>query len=240
MKIALASARFINNDMEFNLAQIKRCMGEAKTRGADLVCFGETFLQGFDALTWDYDRDKDVALSVDSRVFRQLRALTERVGIDLLFGFVEREGESLYSSCALLCGGELVHLYRRISQGWKEYWKTDSHYREGEAVSLFSYRGKQCLIALCGDLWEFPERFRLGEDLLFWPVYVSFTPEEWRERYISEYARQAALACGDVLLVNSLAASPDGAAFGGCFRFLDGTVEAMLPPEEEGLLLVEI
>lgn len=240
MRIALASARFINHDLDFNMAQIERCMEEAKTRGAELVCFGEAFLQGFDALNWDYDHDKAVALSAASPVFRRLRALTERVGIDLLLGFLERDGEALYSSCALLGGGELLHLYRRISRGWKEYWKTGAHYREGEKVAPFSYRGKQCLVALCGDLWDFPERFQLGQDLLFWPVYVNFTPQEWRQRYIAEYARQAALACGDVLLVNSLSAPPDEAAFGGCFRFLDGAVEALLPPEEEGLLVVEI
>lgn len=43
MKIALASARIVNRDMNYNLAQIKRYMSEAKARGAELVCFGEAF-----------------------------------------------------------------------------------------------------------------------------------------------------------------------------------------------------
>lgn len=240
MRIALASAKFINGNIAFNLNQMERYMGEAKAWGADLVCFGETFLQGFDALTWDYARDRQTAVTTDSELFRGLCRRTEDLGIDLLFGFVEREGESLYSSCALLGGGKLLHLYRRISEGWKEYWKTDAHYREGETVSVFSYRGKRCLIALCGDLWDFPEQFRLGQDLLFWPVYVNFTQKEWQDHYLSEYARQASLACGDTLLINSVTTPPDEACFGGCFRFLDGTVGAALPPGQEGLLIVEV
>lgn len=240
MRIALASARFINGNIAFNLGQIDRYMREAKAQGAELACFGETFLQGFDALTWKYAEDREVAVATDSEVFLELCRRTEELGIDLLLGFLERDGESIYSSCALLGGGKLLHLYRRVSEGWKEYWRTDGHYREGETVSLFSYRGKRCCIALCGDLWEFPERFRLGEDLLLWPVYVDFTPKEWQEQYLSEYARQAALACGDTLLINSVTAMPDEVCFGGCARFLDGTVGTVLPPGEEGLLIVEV
>ena len=167
MKIALASARFINNNVHFNLEQIRRYAREAKGAGADLLCFGEAFLQGFDALNWDYVHDREIAVATDSGVFGELRALTEEVGIDLLFGFIERAGEVLYSSCALLEGGKMLHLYRRISKGWKEYEKTGEWYQEGGAPEVFSYRGKQCLITLCGDLWDAPERFRQGQDLLF-------------------------------------------------------------------------
>ena len=76
MKIALASAKFKNNDVPFNLRQIEDCMLQAKEAGAELVCFGEAFLQGFDALTWYWERDRDVAVTTDSEVFRALERLT--------------------------------------------------------------------------------------------------------------------------------------------------------------------
>ena len=50
MRIALASARVRNNDMAFNLSQMRKYMAQAREQNADLVCFGEAFLQGFDAL----------------------------------------------------------------------------------------------------------------------------------------------------------------------------------------------
>ncbi len=239
MKIALASARFINNNVHFNLEQIRRYAREAKGAGADLLCFGEAFLQGFDALNWDYVHDREIAVATDSGVFGELRALTEEVGIDLLFGFIERAGEVLYSSCALLEGGKMLHLYRRISKGWKEYEKTGEWYQEGGAPEVFSYRGKQCLITLCGDLWDFPERFRLGEELLIWPVYVNFSLEEWvRQRGC--YVTQSALACRHVLLVNSVTSPPDVVSYGGCYEFVDGAVRSALEPGQEGLLVVEV
>lgn len=60
MKIALASARIVDRDTNYNLSQMERYMKEAKATGADLVCFGEAFLQGFNALSWQYEEDRKI------------------------------------------------------------------------------------------------------------------------------------------------------------------------------------
>lgn len=175
MKIGLVSYEFRNNDILFNLSQMKRAV--ARTRGkVDLLCFGETFLQGFDSLNWNYDNDKEVAISLDSDIMEKICGLSLWGGVGLLFGYVERDGESLYSSCALADRGKVVHNYRRISKGWKEYTRTDSHYKEGASAEEFTYRDRKFMIALCGDLWDYPEQFRT-DGVLLWPIYVGFP---WR------------------------------------------------------------
>ncbi len=238
MKIALASAQMVDGDIAHNLAQMERWALEAKKKGAQLVCFGETFLQGFGALSFHIEQDWAVGITTGSSLFRKLRELSSLVAIDLLFGYVEREGDSLYSSCALMQEGQLLYNYRRVSQGWKHYWRTDHHYREGDTVEVFSYRGKRCAIALCGDLWDnCAERFALGEDLLFWPVYISYTPQEWTSSAREEYAVQAGKICGHTLLINSLC-SGDG--YGGAAQFVNGSVQGELPLGQEGLLVVDV
>ena len=238
MKIALASAKFKNNDLPFNLRQIEAYMVRSKEAGAELACFGEAFLQGFDALAWDWERDRDVAIPTDSEVFHALERLTVEIGIDLLAGFLERDGEAVYSSCALLSEGGLVHKYRRISRGWKDFRRTDGHYREGREAAPFRYRGRTCLTALCGDLWDAPERFRQGQDLLFWPVYVNFPLEAWREDIRGAYAEQARSVCPRTLLISSVTGPPDPAAFGGCADY--GPGGGVLEPGGEGVLIVEV
>ena len=57
MKIGLAQYKFINNDISFNLSQLKRAASQYSGK-VDLLCFGESFLQGFDSLSWDYENDK--------------------------------------------------------------------------------------------------------------------------------------------------------------------------------------
>lgn len=238
MKIALTSALFINKDISFNLSQIEHYSKLAKEQNADLICFGESFLQGFDCLYWNYEKDKKMAISLDSPTIKQLCQLSLDLQIDLMLGFIEREDNHLYSSYALLSQGNIFHLYRRISKGWKEYRITDFHYWEGNSTDIFEYHGKKCTVALCGDLWEYPECFCLGEDILFWPVYLNFSKENWSESLCKEYSEQAAKIPAHVLLINSLSQNPD--AFGGCYHFYQGSVKDALEYGQEGLLLIEL
>ena len=56
--VALASKPFVNGDIGANLTVVLATMAEGTALGADLVCFGEAFLQGFDSLCWDYAIDQ--------------------------------------------------------------------------------------------------------------------------------------------------------------------------------------
>lgn len=235
MKIGLASYEFRNNDVAFNLAQMERAMRSARGQ-VELLCFGEAFLQGFDALGWTYEADKDIAVRTESEVMAQIGRMTLQYGVDVLFGYLERAGDAIYSSCAVMEKGRLLHNYRRISRGWKEYTRTDGHYREGTETGEFLYRGEPFMPALCGDMWDFPERFRT-EHLLIWPVYVNFDLDGWA-RYEAEYAQQARLAARRALLVNSISREPK--SHGGAFYFVDGKVEQKLAYDREGILAVEL
>lgn len=237
MKIALVSARIVDRDLEYNLRQMAYYMREAKEQGAELVCFGEAFLQGFNALTWQFEEDKKIAIADDSEPIAKIAAWTKEIGIDVLFGYNELCEGTIYSSCALIADGTLAHKYRRISKGWKEYWKTDGHYKEGDAVVCFDYKGKTCAVGLCGDLWDYPERFAVGAEILFWPVYVCWTREEWEGGGKREYAEQAQKCCPDTLYINSVC---EGDAFGGAAWFHNGSIRCELPIFREGLLVVEV
>lgn len=235
MKIGLVSYEFKNNDIAFNLAQIERAMKEASGE-ADLLCFGETFLQGFSALNWNYENDREIAVAVDSDIMKKICDMTIQYKTDLLFGYLEKDGEFIYSSCAVIEQGKIIHNYRRISKNWKEYRKTDRHYREGDEVCEFFYKGQSAKIALCGDLWIYPERFKT-DNLLIWPVYVNFTIEEWTQ-YEHEYAEQALLASRRTVMINSVSKNPD--SHGNAFYFHDGKVEKKLEYDTEDILILEL
>lgn len=245
LTISLASVEIRDGDIPFNLAAMRRAAEKAKRQGADLCCFGECALQGFNFLSWAFDTDREIAVSTDSDIFRTVCRMSREIGIDLLFGFIELDGDVLYSSCALIQDGLLLHLYRRISKGWKEFRFTDGHYREGEEPRIFDYRGRRCLIALCGDLWdETADRFPTDADLLFWPVYVCFTPEEWEKGERDAYAEKAKTICPETLFVNSVCRSGDEPcsfdAFGGSAFFENGQFSASLPMGKEGILTVTL
>lgn len=234
MKIGLAAYKFVNNDIEFNISQIEKALQFAEK--IDILCFGEAFLQGFDAFKWNYDNDKNIAISKDSNIMKKLEQMSKDYNIDLAFGYLEIDNEDLYSSYAIIIGGKLTYNYRRITIGWKEYWLTDHHYKEGNEVLTFNYKDHNITIALCGDMWDCPEKFK-SNDLLIWPVYVNFTIEEWKDEEI-EYAKQALLACSNTLMINSLSENPN--CYGGCFHFKDGEIKNKLDYNIEAILTIEI
>lgn len=236
MVIGLAAYRYINHDIAFHMAQMDKAMRAAQGK-ADLLCFGEAFLQGFDAMNWDYAHDCEVAVSQDSALIRTLCDRTVRYGVDLMFGYLEREGEMLYSSCMVIENGRILHNYRRISKGWKEYWHTDGHYREGDTTCDFEYRGKTFRIALCGDLWDYPERFQTKGTLL-WPVCCNFTRKEWEEQYQAEYLEQAALAARKTLFVDAYEDGSD--AVRAAFCFTEGRIGSSILSDADEILYVEV
>lgn len=236
MRIGLVSYRCENRNTIFNMSQIELAMKRSEGK-VDLLCFGEAFLQGFDALSWDYEADKAIALEQSSETIAQLQKWTMQYGISLSTGYIEKDQEKLYSSCVVISDGAIIHNYRRISKGWKEYWKTDGHYCEGNETGTFRLYGKDMELALCGDLWEVPDRFRT-KHLLIWPVYVNFTPEEWDHGVLDEYAAQAFLAASDVLMINPIDDEPVN--HGGSFHFHNGQTAAKIPFDQEGILIVEI
>ena len=85
MKIGLVSYRSENKNIPFNLMQIERALKETQGQ-AELLCFGEAFLQGFDSLCWDYETDRQMAVDQNSETMDYLRGLTVRHGTGLLFG----------------------------------------------------------------------------------------------------------------------------------------------------------
>lgn len=167
---------------------------------------------------------------------KYLEQLSKDNYIDLCFGYLEKDSENLYSSDAIIINGKLTYNYRRISQGGKEVSLTDYRYKEGNEIVSFDYKGHTIAIALCGDVWEYPEKYK-SNDILLWPVYVNFTLDEWKE-YEHEYTEQAALACNITLMINSLSDVPK--SFGGVFYFKDGKIVSRTAYDKEEILKIEI
>lgn len=235
MKIGLAVYEFKNIDIEFNLSQIKKAMKSAQGK-VDLLCFGESFLQGFDSLNWNYDLDKHIAVSYNSDIMCRLCAMTLHYEIDLLFGYIEYYNDSIYSSCVVIEKGKITHNYRRISKGWKALNITDERYKEGTSTNEFMYHNQNFMIALCGDMWDYPQLFKTNH-ILIWPIYVNFSLEEW-EKYEIEYAEQTRLAAYKTLEINSISENPK--SYGGAFYFVDGKLKKRTAYGTEEILVVEV
>ena len=237
MKIGLVSYEFKNGKIEYNIEKIEKAI-ISSNGSADLLCFGETFLQGFDSLSWNYEIDKNIAITKDSFIMDKLKNLSEKYNIDLGIGYIEREREQIFSSFVVIEKGKIIHNYRRITKNWKEYLITAEHYCEGKTSDKFIYKNREFKIALCGDIWICPEKFKTN-GILLWPVYCNFTKEEWKNTEQYDYAKQSKLASDNVLLVNSIT-KDEPISVGGAYYFKNGKIEKSLELNKEDILFVEI
>lgn len=244
MKCALASMGFINGDLQHNKQVILDTM-TAYSGKADVVIFGEAFLQGFYAAAFDAAHDTQIAVSQDDRMIREISSAAKESAIAVSFGFIEKAGDFFYSSQLTIdADGKVIDLYRRVSPGWKEASANDQ-YREGNGFHLFRLNGKDIAAGLCGDLWfdeNVKEIKQLRPDAVFWPVYTDFNSNEWNNTIKYEYAAQANRFCKTVLYVNSYCKDKLGSDFakGSAALFQDGTIRAEIPSGKEGVLLVDI
>jgi predicted amidohydrolase len=242
MIIGLASKCFVNNRIDLNLKTIYDSMKEAFDNKADAILFGEAFLQGFDALKWDFACDRKIAISQENGIIEAISQKAKELGIAVGFGYLELSDDKIYSSYLFIDKtGIILNNYRRISPGWKEPVASEKHYREGEIFQTFSFMDKTFLLGLCGDFWydeNVKRANQIYKDVVLWPVYLNYTSETWNNLEKEEYATRAKLLGKRVLLFNSISLNP--VALGGCYDYQNGNIIKDLPMENDGILYVEI
>ena len=244
MKCALAAVGFLNESVEYNKTVIIDTMKKYAGQ-ADVVIFGEAFLQGFYGINFSVEHDTAVALHKEALVIQEICEAAKKFAIAVSFGFIEKDNVSFFSSQITIDkNGQVIDLYRRISPGWKEKFASEK-YCEGEGFHTFDLGEKKVVIGLCGDLWYEENIHNLNEvkpDIVWWPVYTDFHYLEWNNTTKFEYAEQAGKINAPVLYVNSVCidkANEHEIAKGGAVLFDKGKILKEIPAGNEGILYVE-
>lgn len=244
MKINLMSLAFKTKDTEYNKNIIIKSMREYAHK-AELLVFGESFLHGFEALSWNYEKDKAIAIDINDDIINEIKFAAKENSIAVSFGMIEKTDDALYSSQITISkAGEVIDVFRRVSDGWKEP-IADDHYKEGEGFHTFDYEGKKILIGICGDFWHdelIQKAGAIEKDLVLWPVYTDFEPRVWNEEEKFEYAKEAAKLKAPVLYVNSVCYDFDEPYIskGGACYFDGGKIIKEVPSGAEAVLAAQI
>lgn len=239
MKIGLVAALIKDNDVEHQLSVIEGYLKENKD--CELLCFGESFLQGYDGLTWNYQIDKNRALDLASPVIEKTKALAKKYKCALSLGFVENYKAELYCTNLVIDkDGTIADIFRRVSEGWKVREAT-IEYKEGDGFHSFTLNGIKFSTAICGDLWydENVEAMnKIDKDIILWPMYIDFSKKRWEISEEEQYILKSSKFGVPALMYNSYKEDPKGAN-GGCYVFKDGELVDSLEMGSEGVLEVD-
>ena len=244
MKCALAALGFINENVQYNKKIIIETMVKY-ANVADIVIFGEAFLQGFYGATFDIEHDEGLAITQNNPIIREIGDVAKKYKIAVSFGFIEKCDDYFFSSQITIDScGNILDVFRRVSPGWKLPGACEK-YCEGNGFHSFRYMDRKIVVGICGDLWfdeNISEIKQLCPDIVFWPVYTDYNHHKWNTSIKYEYADQAGVIGGKVLYVNSVCRDreADEIARGGAVLFWDGDIRQELPAGKEDILVVEV
>lgn len=244
MKICLSAKPLTLTNIDENGKRIRDAMREARTGGAELILFGEASLSGFEALTFDYERDIRRCLGISGPELARLRDVARDIGIGVGVGFYENYKGGIYSTYAVIdAEGDIREIYRRVSPGWKRE-DACADYRDGDEFHAFRYGDKLFGLMICGDFWEedlLPALIELDPvvDAFLWPVHCDYTVRKWQSGEADEYRARTAIMAKPVLFINNYVDAEDRAK-GGLYHWCRGRTLDKLPMGETGLLYIDL
>ena len=171
MKLAIYQGAGTPSDVAANLALLKRVAADAASQQASLVIFPELFLTGYNI----GDAVKTLAEPSDGRSLQLAADIARDSQLALLFGYVERDGETLYNAAALIdAEGKLAANYRKAHLFGAEEQRLFS---SGQERVLHTIAGVRVGVLICYDV-EFPEAVRAltleGAELIAVPTALMF------------------------------------------------------------------
>ena len=153
MKIAAYQGEGVSGDIAKALDLLRAKAAEAARAGAGLVVFPEMFLTGYHIGEAVFK----LAEPMDGPSAGRAAAIARDAGVALLYGYPERDGDTVYNS-ALLIGRDGLPLanYRKTHLYGREERRL---FAPGESLMLAELDGLKIGILICYDV-EFPEAVR--------------------------------------------------------------------------------
>ncbi|WP_256080131.1 carbon-nitrogen hydrolase family protein [Massilia sp. YIM B04103] len=151
VKVAVIQLCILHNQTERNLEAALKLIREAAESGANIVCLPATFATGI-----NFPSLKRDAQTADGPIVTTLRALAASLGIALVFGLLERDGNDIYDAAFYIDeSGAIAGSYRRNS-----IWEGERAYiSRGTPAPLIETRHGKIGLLVSYDV-RFPEASR--------------------------------------------------------------------------------
>jgi 5-aminopentanamidase len=220
-----------------NLEMIQQKLRWAETQEIQLAVFPECFLTGYFTNASDATR---VSLELQSDEFQDVLEQFERYNCTVLLGLIERQGNNLFNTAAVISSGNLIGVYRKTHPNEKCF-------AAGREYPVFDVQNTKLGINICFDA-NFPEAAarvaQAGAKMIVYPLN-NFLPEEtamrWREKS-TENLRLRARETGCYVVSADVAGRNGSSLSYGCTQMIDpaGELLSSVPELETGVITASI
>jgi predicted amidohydrolase len=238
--IACYQGNSVLGDVSANLARALDVIADAGERGADVVLFPETYLQGYRA----DELFAETAEAVPGPSTTRIAAAAREHDLYVVMGLARAEVEHpyfVYNSAALVGPEGVVGFYDKIHLGTLHPFRESMYFARGTATPVFDTRFGRVSIQICNDFWypELSRVYTLGGATL--NLVLSAGPHSFCEHWTTMLKARAMENQAVYAYTNVAGAQKDFAFFGGAQVVTpDGEVVVRGPLDEEALVVTTI
>jgi NAD+ synthase len=245
LAITLAQLNPTMGDVEGNAAKVREARARAAVDGADLIVFSELFICGYPP----EDLVLKPALQAACRTaVESLARETADGGPAVLLGTPWLEDGKLYNACALLDGGRVAAIRKKVNLPNYGVFDEQRVFARGPVAGPITLKGVRLGVPICEDIWtdESPAYENIveclaetGAEILIVPNGSPYSRDKDDVRINVAVARVT--ECGlPLVYVNQLGGQDELVFDGGSFVLnADRSLAAQLPAFEESLVTLQ-
>ncbi len=213
LRVALCQINTVVGDLKGNAARILVHCAAAAESGADIAVFPELTICGYPP----EDLLHQPQFLFDSQA--ALHDLASATGdIYAVVGFPEAgEDGKIYNSAAVLHGGQIKHIYRKVALPNYGVFDEQRYFAPGQDSGVFTVNGTKIGITICQDIWEDKgpawKAAKQGAELILNINASPYHMAKGRERELM--LRDRAIETGDWLAYVNLVGGQDELVFDG-------------------------
>ncbi len=153
MKIAIAQLNYHIGNFDGNLQLMLRATTEAKSKGADLVVFGELSTCGYPPR--DFLEFRDFIRLANESIDR-LREASQDIGIIVGSPTINPivEGKDLHNSVYFLYQKEILHVQHKTLLPTYDVFDEYRYFEPARKHKTVIFKGKRIALTVCEDLWN--------------------------------------------------------------------------------------
>ena len=240
MKIALGQFNAVVGDLDGNVEKMRQVYDQALKKNVDLLVFPELAVCGYPP--------EDLVLK--KHFLEECTNSIEKTAancpdITIIAGFVERTHNESYNSAAVLQGGKVNQIYRKVQLPNYGVFDERRYFQVGDKPLVTNINGLNIAVTICADIWhiEWLADFLKSSAPIHLVVNISASPFHYgkikiREKVISEFSRKLNCAVAYCNLVGG----QDEIVFDGRSILIDseGKTIAKAKAFDEDLLIADV
>lgn len=239
MKIKVSAIQMASReDVMENLERAEKFLNIAAEKGANIISFPELFCTKW----FPCEVNKkyfNLADSKDGIIIKNMRKLSKKYDVLLVVPFFERYRKKFYNSCAIIDGGKLLGIYRKVHIPNIPLYEESFYFTGGSEFPVFNTRFGKIGVQICWDNF-FPEGYRIlalkGAKLVITPTASAFKTQKRWKVVISSHAllnnifilrvNRTGKEKFQEFYGNSFLAGPDGSLVGESLGYNEGILMA--------------